>query len=174
VLKLAACHPIEAPEYGVYSHRLDGFWLASGASNSGGAALARHFGSAELARLPARIDPCRASPLDYYPLPGTGERFRVSDPQLAARITPRPADDSAFLHGLLEGIAHIEDAGYRRLMALGAPSLTPVRSLGGGARNATWTAIRARILGVPMLLAASADAAVWAAQLALGATGKAC
>lgn len=35
-------------------------------------------------------------------------------------MSPRPADDAAFLHGLLEGMARIEALGYERLAALGA------------------------------------------------------
>jgi sugar (pentulose or hexulose) kinase len=166
-LKLACDRPVAAPEYGVYSHRLGGLWLAGGASNSGGRALARHFDPAALARLSARIDPSRPSGLDYYPLPGPGERFPIADPALPPRETPRPADDAAFLCGLLEGIARIEALGYRRLAEHGAPPLRSVRGLGSGAANATWTAIRARLLGVPMLPALSAEAAVGAALLAL-------
>ena len=166
-LKLACDRPVAAPEYGVYSHRLGALWLAGGASNSGGRALARHFDPAALARLSACIDPSRPSGLDYYPLPGPGERFPIADPALPPRDTPRTAADAAFLHGLLEGIARIEALGYRRLAELGAPPLRSVRSLGSGAANATWTAIRARLLGVPMLPARSAEAAVGAALLAL-------
>ncbi|TDH60435.1 carbohydrate kinase [Dankookia rubra] len=166
-LKLACDRPVVAPEYSVYSHRLGGAWLAGGSSNSGGRALARHFDPAALARLSARIDPARPSGLDYYPLPGPGERFPIADPGLPPRETPRPADDAAFLQGLLEGVARIEALGYQRLAALGAPPLLSVRSLGSGAGNAAWTAIRARHLGVPMLPARSEEAAAGAAQLAL-------
>jgi hypothetical protein len=74
-------------------------WLVGGASNSGGAVLRQLFGDLQLAQLSAAIDPSQPSPLDYYPLPATGERFPVNDPQLAARLEPRPADDVAFLHG---------------------------------------------------------------------------
>ena len=169
VLKLACARPVADSASGVYSHRLGETWLAGGASNSGGAALARYLDAAELGRLSARIDPSRPSALAYYPLPGTGERFPLADPTRLSQVTPRPADDVAFLQGLLEGIARIEAEGYRRLVALGAPPVTSVRSVGGGARNATWTAIRARVLGVPMLPAASEDAAVGAARLALRA-----
>jgi D-ribulokinase len=168
-LKLACDRPLTAPEFGVYSHRLGGIWLAGGASNSGGAALARHFDAASLARLSARIDPSRPSGLDYYPLPSAGERFPRADAALAPRETPRPADDAAFPHGLLEGIARIEALGYRRLAELGAPALRSVRGVGGGARNAVWGAIRARVLGVPLVPAASEEAAVGAAALALRA-----
>lgn len=167
VLKLASEAPVTAPGFGVYSHRLQGLWLAGGASNSGGAALARHFDGPALARLSARLDPGRASPLDYYPLPGPGERFPIADAALAPRETPRPEDELAFLHGLLEGIARIEAAGYRRLVELGASPLVSVRTVGGGARNAAWTAIRARVLGVPMCRAAAEEAAMGLADLAL-------
>lgn len=168
VLKIACDRPITAPEYGIYSHRVGGIWLAGGASNTGGAALARHFDGAALAALSARIDPAQPSGLDFYPLPGPGERFPVADPGQAPREAPRPADEADFLHGLLEGIARVEALGYRRLAELGAPPLSSVRSVGGGARNAVWSEIRARLLGVTMLPAGSEEAAVGAAALALG------
>jgi len=168
-LKQLSDRPLFAPEYGVYSHRLGDRWLAGGASNTGGAALARHFDAAALAALSTRIDPARESGLDYYPLPGTGERFPIADPAMPARETPRPADDAAFLYGLLEGIARVEALGYRRLAELGGPPLASVRSVGGGARNAVWTAIRARVLGAAMPPARSEEAAVGAALLALRA-----
>ena len=172
-LKLACDRPVAAPEHGVYSHRLpSGTWLAGGASNSGGAALARHFDAAALERLSARIDASRPSGFDYYPLPCPGERFPVADPAFAPRETPRPADAAAFLHGLLEGVARIEALGYRRLAELGAPPLRSVRSAGCGARNAAWTAIRGRVLGVPLVLAESEAAAVGTAALALRALGR--
>lgn len=168
-LKLMSDVPVFAPQYGIYSHRIGDRWLPGGASNSGGAALARHFDAAALERLSARIDPARDSGLDYYPLPAPGERFPIADPLLPSRETPRPADDAAFLHGLLEGVARIEALAYRRLAELGAPALTRVRTVGGGSRNATWTALRARVLGVAMVPPASEDAAVGTAGLALQA-----
>jgi len=166
-LKQLCDRPIFAPEYGVYSHRLGDRWLAGGASNSGGAALARHFTHDALVALSARIDPARESGLDYYPLPGPGERFPFADPHMPPRETPRPADDVRFLHGLLEGIARIEALGYRRLADLGGPTLAAVRTVGAGARNAAWTGIRRRMLGVDLLPAQSEEAAVGAARLAL-------
>jgi sugar (pentulose or hexulose) kinase len=168
-LKQLCDRPIFAPEYGIYSHRLGERWLAGGASNSGGAALARHFTAEALVALSARIDPARESGLDYYPLPSPGERFPIADAHWAPRETPRPADDVRFLHGLLEGIAHIEALGYRRLADLGGPALATVRTVGTGARNAAWTAIRGRVLGVDLVPARSEAAAVGAAALALRA-----
>jgi sugar (pentulose or hexulose) kinase len=168
-LKLLSAVPIAAPAHGVYSHRIGALWLAGGASNSGGGALARHFDPATIAALSRCIDADRPSPCDYYPLPGIGERFRVCDAMLTSRHAPRPADDSAFLHGLLEGIARIEAAGYQRLRDLGGPAVRAVFSLGAGADNAAWSAIRARLLGVPMPLPHARHAAAGAARLALKA-----
>ena len=171
-LKLLSHQPVFAPDYGIYSHRLGETWLAGGASNSGGAVLARFFDADRIAALSATIDPAEASGLEYYPLLSPGERFPINDPALAPRLTPRPADDARFLHGLLEGIARIEALGYRRLAALGAPAPIRLRTVGGGANNATWTAMRARLLGVPLMPARATEAAVGTALLALRGTSS--
>ena len=168
-LKLLSDAPVHSADHGVYSHRLLGRWLAGGASNAGGAALAAFFTPDQIGTLSRRIDPARESGLDYYPLPARGERFPVADPAMAARTSPRPADDAAFLHGLLEGIARIEAAGYARLAELGGPALSRVLTVGGGAANPVWTAIRQRILGVPVLPAPETEAAYGAAVLAQSA-----
>ncbi len=170
-IKLLSDRPIFAPEYGIYSHRMLGMWLAGGASNSGGAALLAHFTADEMATLSPQIDAERDSGLDYYPLPKPGERFPVADPMMAPRVTPRPDDPAQFLHGLFDGIAGVEALAYRRLAELGAPKLASVRSVGGGAGNPVWTRIRARRLGVPMLAPASDEAAYGAALLARANSG---
>lgn len=167
VLKLLSDRPIFSAAEGIYSHRLGDRWLAGGASNSGGAALRVHFTPEQMDALTPRLVPDRPTGLDYYPLPSPGERFPIADPALPPRVSPRPPDDAAFLQGLLEGIAAIEALGYARLAALGAPPLTRVITIGGGARNAAWTAIRARRLGVPVSVAEQTEAAYGAALLAL-------
>lgn len=166
-LKLLSETPVFAPEHGVYSHRIGGLWLAGGASNSGGGALAAHFPPERIAELSARMDPEADSGLDYYPLPRPGERFPIADPGLAPRLQPRPDDDARFLQGLFEGVARIEALGYRRLAELGAPRLRRLRTVGGGARDPAFAAIRRRILGVESAPAASEEAAAGAARLAL-------
>ncbi|MGF1553332.1 MAG: FGGY-family carbohydrate kinase [Paracoccaceae bacterium] len=165
-VKLLSDRPVFAPEYGIYSHRIGDLWLAGGASNTGGGALAQHFDAVAIEALSARIDPERPSGLDYYPLPKPGERFPVADPAMAPRVEPRPEDDALFLHGLLEGIAGVEALAYRRLAELGTPALRSLRTVGGGARNATWRAIRARLTGAPMAPSRSEEAAVGVARLA--------
>jgi sugar (pentulose or hexulose) kinase len=167
VVKLLSDQPIFAPAQGVYSHRLGDRWLAGGASNTGGGALLTHFGAERMAELTPQLDPTRPTGLDYYPLPKPGERFPISDPQLAPRVAPRPADDVQFFQGLLEGIAAVEGLAYQALGDLGAPTLQRVISIGGGARNAAWTAIRQRVLGVPVSVAEETEASFGTALLAL-------
>ena len=168
VLKLLSQTPVENGAYGIYSHRLGKQWLVGGASNTGGTVLQQFFTSAELSHLSDRIHTDQASPIDYYPLTQPGERFPINDPHLLPRLEPRPADPVAFLHGLLESMARIEAEGYRLLQTLGASPLKRVYSAGGGARNAAWTALRARQLGVPVERSQQPEAAYGTALLALG------
>ena len=168
-LKLLSDKPIFAPEYGIYSHRILGQWLAGGASNTGGGALLAYFTAEEMEALTPRLDPARPTGLDYYPLTRPGERFPIADPNFAPRVEPKPADRAVFLQGLLEGVAEVEALGYRRLAELGAPQLRSVRSVGGGAKNPAWTKIRAGKLKVPMLEATADEAAYGAALLARAA-----
>jgi sugar (pentulose or hexulose) kinase len=166
VLKVLSDKPIFAPQYGLYSHRIGSMWLAGGASNAGGAALLGFFTAERMKALEPSLDPETPTGLDYYPLPGPGERFPINDPNLQPRVGPRPQDDAVFLQGLLEGVAAVEALGYRRLAELGAPPLSSVRSVGGGARNAAWTHIRERMLGVPLIEPLSDEAAVGTALIA--------
>jgi sugar (pentulose or hexulose) kinase len=167
VVKLLADRPVFSADQGIYSHRLGDRWLAGGASNTGGAALLAHFSAAQLEAMTPKLRPAQPTGLDYYPLPKPGERFPIADPDLAPRVTPRPADDVAFFQGLLEGVAAVEAMAYRRLGELGAPALRRVISIGGGAKNAAWGEIRRRLLGVPVTVAEQTEASYGAALLAL-------
>lgn len=169
VVKIVAERPVTASAFGVYSHRFGDHWLVGGASNSGGAVLRQFFGDQEIANLSRAIDPDTPSGLNYYPLPGTGERFPRHEPDLEPRLQPRPGDPVRFLHGLLEGIAAIEAEGYARLAELGAPRPTRVITVGGGASNPTWTRMRTRLLGLEVVAAEYREAAFGAARLALRA-----
>lgn len=167
-LKLLSRQYAASPEHGVYSHKWGKLWLVSGASNSGGAVLRQFFNDDTLVQLSQRIRPEIASALNYYPLPRVGERFPVHDPELAPRISPRPTDDAEFLHGLLEGIACLEQQGYAKFAELGATPLVRVSTAGGGSRNPQWQLIRERLLGVPVSVAAHTEAAYGSAILAKG------
>lgn len=166
VLKLLSETRVDAGEYGIYSHWFGSQWLAGGASNAGGAVLRQHFSNDELRSLSGQINPERSSGLDYYPLPGKGERFPYNDPERLPRLEPRPQDRSEFLHGILEGLAKIEAGGYARLAELGATPLQAVVSAGGGAANPVYSRIRARLLNVPVTQAAEHEACYGSARLA--------
>ncbi|MEQ1589518.1 MAG: FGGY-family carbohydrate kinase [Gallionella sp.] len=167
VLKQLCDHRIEAPEYGIYSHRYGNKWLVGGASNAGAGVLRSYFSDEQLASLSAQINPLQDSPLDYYPLPKIGERFPINDAHLLPRLTPRPSDDVEFLHGLLQGLARIEAAGYAKLAELSAPAIQRVVTNGGGAKNLVWQQMRSRLMGVQIDASAYSEAAYGAALLAL-------
>lgn len=173
VIKILSDRPISSPAYGVYSHRLGDRWLAGGASNTGGKVIEHLFPGADFNALSAALKPDAPSGLHFYPLTRSGERFPINDPQLAARLTPRPADEAEFFQAVLEGIAEIEALAYRRLRELGAPALASVRSVGGGAANLGWARIRQRLLGAPFEAALSQEACVGTARLLLGKIGAA-
>ena len=104
-------------------------------------------------------------------MPSVGERFPISDPKLAPRLSPRPADDAQFLQGIYEAFARVEQTGFAKLAELGGPALRNVRHAGGGSRSAAWMALRAKSLGVPLTPAWSEEAAAGAARLAWRSLG---
>jgi sugar (pentulose or hexulose) kinase len=167
VLKQFVPEPIEGP--GISCHRLAGRWLVGGASNAGCGVLRRFYSDQQLVELSRQIDPRRTSGLALRPLLRPGERFPVDDPALEPILEPRPVGDALYLQGLLEGLAAIEQQGWRRLRELGAPPIQRVISLGGGARNPQWRLIRQRLLGVPVCNRPRSTAAQGMARLALSA-----
>lgn len=151
---------------GVSNHRVGGRWLAGGASNAGAGILRRFFDDERIAELSRQIDPDRPTGLGLRPLSRPGERFPVDDPGLEPILEPRPVSDARYLQALLEGLTTIEAAGWQRLRELGGPVLGRVISVGGGARNSQWRALRARALGVPVLNRPKRTAALGMALLA--------
>jgi len=168
-VKIVSEAPVEDERRGVYSHRLGEAWLVGGASNVGGAVLREFFTDEELRELTPRVDPSVDTGLGYYPLPSQarGERFPVSDPEMKARLEPRPEDDAVFLQGIFEGIADVEARAYRLVAEMGASPVTRVVSCGGGASNPKWTEIRERRLGVPVTSAENGEASFGAALLGM-------
>ncbi|HEY9853239.1 MAG TPA: FGGY-family carbohydrate kinase [Leptolyngbyaceae cyanobacterium] len=147
-------------------------WLVGGASNTGGAVLRQFFTDSELENLSKEIDGENEILLDYYPLLKPGDRFPINDPNLQPKLSPRPENPAEFLHGLLESIARIEARGYQLLQQFGATPLTRVYTAGGGAKNPTWMAIRARYLKVPILPPVNTAAAYGTALLAMRGVGN--
>ncbi len=166
VIKLFSDKPVFEPNYGIYSHRLNNHWLVGGASNSGGCVLLQHFTQAQLDGMTPQLKPEQPVGLDYYPLPGTGERFPVNDSNKQSKIKPRPASDVKFFQALLEGIADIEAEGYRKLKILGATSPRRIFTAGGGNKNSAWKKIRERSTGINVLSAVHSEACYGSALLA--------
>ena len=172
VLKLLSDKPVFSAEHGVYSHRLLNRWLVGGASNSGGAVLLQYFKIEQMREMTPQLDPSLLTGLEYYPLPGIGERFPINDPGMQPILEPLPGDSITFFQGMLEGIAGIEAHGYQLLHNLGAPKVSEIRTTGGGAQNPAWTQIRERIIGTPIKPARSGLSAYGTALLAAGLVAK--
>jgi hypothetical protein len=166
VLKLLSDRPLFDSNLGVYSHRIDNLWLIGGASNSGGAAIAKHFSLDRIRELSEKMSPNVPTGLHYYPLAGRGERFPHNNPDMQECAEPRPESDILFLQALMEGITSVEKLGYCCLVKLGGPSVKSIRTVGSGAKNAAWRVIRARMLGIPIVDPVDDEAAVGAARLA--------
>jgi sugar (pentulose or hexulose) kinase len=172
VLKQFSPKPIQGP--GISCHRVAGQWLLGGASNGGAGILRRFFSDSQIKELSRQINPSKATGLQLRPLPAPGDRFPVDDPQLPPVLEPRPISDARYLQALLEGLTALEVAGWAKLQALGAPPVQRVISLGGGAHNPQWRALRERALGIPVLNRPRHTAAIGMAKLAARQDGPIC
>lgn len=164
VLKLAAERPLNQPAAGIYSHRLNALWLPGGASNSGGAALLKHFSIAKMEQLMPHLQPDQPSKQLCYPLPRPGERFPLNVPGFAGSKIEE-TDPLKRFQMLLEGVCYVEAWGYARLQQ-GGTMVREVFSLGGGTRNEPWMQMRANVLDRPVIVPHCAEAALGTAMLA--------
>jgi len=164
VLKQFAPAPLMGP--GINNHRIAGRWLVGGASNAGAGVLRQFFSDEQLEELSRQINPEHSTGLSLRPLPRRGERFPVDDPELEPVLEPRPVSDALYLQALLEGLSSIERQGWQRLEQLGAPAVQRVLSVGGGANNPQWRALRQKLLNKPVLNRSKASPAAAMARLA--------
>jgi sugar (pentulose or hexulose) kinase len=156
---------------GVYSHRHpDGWWLPGGASNTGAGSLSSRFPDADLADLDERAAQRGPSTVACYPAPGRGERFPFAVGDAEEVWTGTPEDEVDRYRAVLEGVAFVERLAYDRLRQLGASVDPPLRSAGGGSASGVWTAIRATVLGMPVVSTPSAGTAFGACVLAAAGT----
>lgn len=167
VVKTIADKPITDIKRGVYSHRFNDQWLVGGASNCGAKILREYFTDTELVGLSNQMNISQRLGYGYYPLSCVGERFPVLDPHKVAILEPRPKEQHLFLQGLLEALAEIEQTAYQTLFDLGAPMVDKVITVGGGAKNPQWTALRSSILGVPVEMSKNSEASYGMALLSL-------
>jgi len=167
VLKIITEKPVSAAEYGIYSHKLGDYWLAGGASNTGGAVLDHYFSQKQIDEFSKQLKPEQPTALNYYPLVQPGERFPVNNASLQPRLEPKANTQLEYFQAILEGISQIELEGYQKLHQLGAPYPTQVETAGGGSKNTAWREIRESALGVKVKQAEFSEACYGSALLAL-------
>ena len=173
VVKGSTPQLLHDPGGAVYSHLApDGGWLPGGASSTGAGVIARDFAGADLAVLTERAAAHEPAPGVCYPLAGRGERFPFLAPAATGFADGVGDDEGARFAAVLQGIALVERLAYDRLRALGADTAGPVTFSGGATRNPYWTQLRADVLGRPVLLPESVEAAVGMAVLAAAPPGR--
>jgi sugar (pentulose or hexulose) kinase len=101
-----------------------------------------------------------------YPLAGTGERFPFIAAQAHAFTIGQPSGVVEQFAAALLGVACIERLCFDYLRIVGAPIDGPMSITGGGVRSPFWNQLRADVLGTPLHIPASAEAAFGAAVLA--------
>lgn len=167
VIKGATWTRIDDATSGVYSHlHPDGWWLPGGASNTGGGSLSSRFDPPRLAQLDRQAAERGPATVAVYPAGGQGERFPFMSAAARELWTGNPVDEVDAYRAVLEGVAFVERLGYERLRDLGAAVDVPIRSAGGGSRSGVWSAIRATVLGAPILHPPAASTAFGACVLA--------
>ena len=164
-VKVLSENHIEDPNIGLYSHKIGNYWLAGGASNTGGNLLKKFFTDKEILDLSKDINPDNLSGLEYYPLKKVGERFPINNPKLMPCLTPRPKSDTLFLHGLLEGMAKIERKSYEAIAKLGGGFPNHIYTVGGGSKNLIWEKIRVNIIKTKISHGKNVEAAVGTAKI---------
>lgn len=176
VIKGSTADLVRDPSGGVYCHRSpDGGWLPGGASNTGAGVLTRAFpgaGPAEFDALTAAARGLGVPPGVTYSLVGEGERFPFVTPYARSFSHGVPENPAHRFNALCHGIAYVERFAYDVLGTLGADVNGPVSVSGGGTRNVWWNQVRADVLGRPLLLPASVEAAAGMAVLAASEPGQ--
>lgn len=171
VLKGASRNLVADAAGAVYSHRHPaGWWLPGGASSTGGAALQFGFAGRDLMALDdaaVRHGPARSV---AYPLVGRGERFPFVAPEAEGFVLDEGSDEVDRYRATLEGVAFVERLGYEHLARLGAPAGPPISAAGKGSTSRVWNAIRATVLGIPLMAKPAATTALGACILAASGT----
>ena len=170
VIKGVSRQLLRDPAGRIYHHRHPlGWWLPGAASNTGGEAL-EPWPRARLPELDAAAGSRLPTGLVCYPLRRHGERFPFVCSHAHGFCEGAPADEASLYAATLEGVSCLERLAYELLASLGATTGGGVLTAGGGAHSRTWCAIRASVLGRPVLVARHTGAAYGAAVLAAGAT----
>lgn len=173
VLKGVAADRIVSDDGAIYSHYgPDGSWWPGAASNVGAGMLtgssSHPAATSDLPALDAAAAAHGPSTVLRYPLPGTGERFPISDPAFRGWQVGEPDSAIDSYRSVLEGVAFVERYGLEQLAARG---LRRGRHLlaGGGAKSILWNRIRAGVIGATVWVPAAGSSGNGAAALAASA-----
>ncbi|ACZ43383.1 carbohydrate kinase FGGY [Thermobaculum terrenum ATCC BAA-798] len=170
VIKGVSRQLLRDPAGRIYHHRHPlGWWLPGAASNTGGEAL-ELWARARLPELDAAAASRIPTGLICYPLRRQGERFPFVCSHARGFCEGIVLDEEVLYATTLEGVSFLERLAYELLASLGATMEGGILTAGGGAHSRTWCAIRASVLGRPVLVARHTGAAYGAAVLAAGAT----
>ncbi|MGC4105386.1 MAG: FGGY-family carbohydrate kinase [Thermomicrobiales bacterium] len=165
VIKGVSEAPIRDPEHRIYNHRHpDGGWIPGAASATGAGWITSHFSGHGLDEITTSAATHIPTTILAWPLHTRGERFPFPAPDAHGFFPDDAGPSLAFAAGL-EGVAFLERMAYTLLASLGAQSVGPVGTTGGGSRNTLWTRIRSAVLDRPIVRVRQADAAVGAAIL---------
>lgn len=167
VLKGASPERIKDPLGVVYCHRSpSGVWLPGGASSVGAGILTKLFPGADLEALTDAAMALGQADAVMYPLAGKGERFPFVAPEAEAFTLGSVEGEAEAFRAALVGVACIERLCFDYAQMIGAPVHGTRSITGGGVKSAFWNQIRADVLGVPLHVPSSTEAAFGAAVLA--------
>lgn len=167
VVKGASRKRVTDPLGVVYCHRsAQGTWLPGGASSAGAGVLTRLFPSADLNELGRAASALPRLEAVTYPLAGTGERFPFIAPQAQSFTIGSPHGQVEEFAAALVGVACVERLCFDYMRMLGAPVHGRISITGGGVQSAFWNHLRSDLLGTPLHIPASPEAAFGAATLA--------
>jgi sugar (pentulose or hexulose) kinase len=167
VLKGVSTQLLRDPSGAVYSHpHPDGGWLPGGASSSGGGALAALFPGCDPSHLDTVAQRYLPTRVIRYPLATRGERFPFVRPDAEPFARGTPGADGERAAAVLQGLAFVVRLSLSYVASLGADTSGSLTLTGGATRSALWNQIHADVLGRPVMLPESPDAAVGMAILA--------
>ncbi|MEJ6576851.1 MAG: FGGY-family carbohydrate kinase [Actinomycetota bacterium] len=167
VIKLVTDKNVTGP--GFYSHLLPAKnWLVGGASNLGGISF-KNF-TANIKEWDHRADAHGPASFVTYPLDSKGERFPISNKELARFESAAAQSEVDQYRAILEGIAFAERLSYELLSKYGAPLTGELRTAGGGAKSPTWCKIRATVLNRAVIAQKNSGSDLGAALIAIAAT----
>lgn len=171
IFKGATAGPLLDPDGAVYCHLSpDGGWWPGGVSSVGAGIITRDFAGSDLDALTVGAAAFEPAGGVRYPLRGVGERFPFVAPQ--ATGFAEAVSVGAEFAAVLQGIAFTERLAYHKLVGLGAEISGPISLSGGATVNDYWNQLRADILGRPVVVPVSAQAAVGMAILAAAEPGR--